>query len=390
MRRTMTRAKIIVSSYYGTPNRGDQAIALALCQRLQAAGVGSCALLVFPNTSPTDLIEGTTPITSGVLRGFRKTCSAIHGASALIVGGGGLLQDSTSIGNVLFHASRICIATLTGTPTYLVGIGVGPLKAVVSRLVLRQVLRHVKVVVVRDTDSPLELERLGVERERIIVGADLAFLLDLPAETPNALPRELERSKQGDTRLLGISLRPVVGTWRARRSGLAGGRLVAQSFVRLLDRLNVEGIRGVFVSMNPEQDHPTGAGLRLRLRDPDGLIVLDKATGIGDIIGAMVHLDGMLSMRLHALVLAARMGVPIAAIAYDPKVRLLMRSLSQEGNVINLENVDDEQLYGLVMRLLEANCDGREALANAVDRQRQSAANAVRSVIDMMSEQERT
>jgi len=71
--------------------------------------------------------EKATVIRSGVIRGSLSTIGAIRRASVLVVGGGGIIQDATSFGNLLLHVSRPLMAALTGTPVVISGVGVGPL-----------------------------------------------------------------------------------------------------------------------------------------------------------------------------------------------------------------------------------------------------------------------
>ena len=76
-------------------------------------------------------------------------------------------------------------------------------------------------------------------------------------------------------------------------------------------------------------------------------------------IGIIARMQCVLSMRLHALVFAARAGVPAAGIVYDQKVKGFMRYLHTD-LYVDLETADAETLCGFID---EMTCAFRAALA---------------------------
>jgi len=79
-------------------------------------------------------------------------------------------------------------------------------------------------------------------------------------------------------------------------------------------------------------------------------------------IGILSRMQCVLSMRLHALIFAARVGVPHAGIVYDQKVKGFMRYMNAE-LYTDLEGVQAGTLYGFIDEMMR--CDRAELSANA-------------------------
>ncbi|MCZ9341943.1 polysaccharide pyruvyl transferase family protein, partial [Streptomyces sp. TRM76130] len=90
----------------------------------------------------------------------------------LVLGGGGLLFD----GEARRYLRLVRAAQDRDVPTFAYAIGAGPLREAEDREAVRTVLADMDDVVVRDEESRLVLEEVGLERE-VTVTADPALLL---------------------------------------------------------------------------------------------------------------------------------------------------------------------------------------------------------------------
>ena len=70
------------------------------------------------------------------------------------------------------------------------------------------------------------------------------------------------------------------------------------------------------------------------------------------LLGLVGRMQAVVAMRLHTLIFAARVGVPPFALAYDPKVESLMRSLDLRDSLENWYGFDPAEVAERVAALL--------------------------------------
>lgn len=97
---------------------------------------------------------------------------ALPGLDLLVLGGGGILYD----GEARRYLRLVRAAQLRNVPTFAYAVGAGPLTEAEDRAAVRTVLAEMDDVVVRDEESRLVLEEVGLERE-VTVTSDPALLL---------------------------------------------------------------------------------------------------------------------------------------------------------------------------------------------------------------------
>jgi polysaccharide pyruvyl transferase WcaK-like protein len=125
--------------------------------------------------------------------------NALSGLDLLVLGGGGILYD----GEARRYLRLVRAAQSRGVRTFAYAVGAGPLREADDREAVRTVLPEMDDVVVRDEESRLVLEEVGVERE-VAVTADPALLL-----TPEPFTSRMMRHEgvPTGTRLVGMSVR---------------------------------------------------------------------------------------------------------------------------------------------------------------------------------------
>jgi len=104
---------------------------------------------------------------------------AIQKSDVIIIGGGGLLGDAGILPDDYYRELALKAAsmgTLTGKKVMTTGIGAGPLKLESSKKLTLEIASLSEKIGVRDSESRIFLEKLGVNNEKIIEGADLALL----------------------------------------------------------------------------------------------------------------------------------------------------------------------------------------------------------------------
>jgi polysaccharide pyruvyl transferase WcaK-like protein len=196
-------------------------------------------------------------------------------------------------------------------------------------------------VFVRDTQSRDEVLRSGVTRD-VVVGADSAIRLQPAAldamKLAPGLRAELERD---ETRVgLCVSAQGAITDERALAACL-------DSFVE------ERGCRIIGIPMNPFTDSALMARLAARMKHRDQISVLTGEYEPDEILAIAARMNVIISSRLHLLILASTVHVPIVGVSRGSKVDnfLSQFGLHAAGSV---DDCDFGTLRLEVLRLLDA------------------------------------
>ncbi len=296
---------MLISGYYGFGNLGDEALLDVIVSRLRAAYPdGSIDVLsADPAATAARLkVESTPRADLGTVR------RAIDRADVVLSGGGGLLQNVTSLRSLLYYAGIVRTATRARKRTMIFAQSIGPLD-VFGRAVVRACCGGVAAATVRDERSRRLLASLlpGVRVERT---ADPVFLFE-PASVPLDLAAE---GLAGPGPLVVVSARH----WNHNEATIA---LLAAA----VDRLASEhGAQVAFLPLGGASDADVSTSVIRRAKSAPLLLPEMTLAQAAQIIG---HAALVIGMRLHSLIIAARLGIPFCAVPYDPKVSALLDDL---------------------------------------------------------------
>jgi polysaccharide pyruvyl transferase CsaB len=297
--------RILLSGYYGFGNLGDEAlleiIVTQLRTRYPLAEID--VLSAQPEETAHQLGVAATQRTDlGLVR------RAIDRADVVLSGGGGLLQNATSLKSLLYYAGIIRSAIKAGKKTMIFAQSIGPLDFI-GKQTVRECCRGLRAATVRDERSRELLAGLvsGIVVERT---ADPVFLYErAPAggAPDDRVPR--------DGALVVVSVRKT-----AHFESLVP-RLAAAA-----DRLaEAHGARVAFVALGGQADADAATSVIRKCRSHPMLLPIE---GLDATAAVIEQAQLVIGVRLHALILAARFGVPFLAVPYDPKVTGLCEDLA--------------------------------------------------------------
>jgi polysaccharide pyruvyl transferase CsaB len=263
-----------------------------------------------------------------------------------VSGGGGLLQSATSVRSVLYYAGILREAVRRQRKSMIFAQSIGPLDFL-GTMIVRSFCRGVDRATVRDARSR-DLLRALVPGTPVELTADPVFLYDLPLETI-----DLEREGLGAGPYSIVSVRKI--------SSMKDGPAV---IARAADRLaETHRVRVAFLPLGGAADAEVSTNI-IRLCKSAPMLLpeceLDRAAAI--IAGAKF----VVGMRLHALILAARFGIPFLAIPYDPKVASLCEDLGYPLEPLWIPGKPARTL-GSVDALVDRLVSEREALRALLD-----------------------
>ena len=351
---TAAHTRIVLSGYYGFRNLGDDAILLALRDRLEETLPG--AKVVALSRRPKETREKCGVEAVGRFRPLAVR-RAIRGAKCFVSGGGSLLQDHTSARSLLYYTTLIREAKRFGKPVMFYANGIGPVETARGCERVRAAAESADVITLRDVDSLDALRAMGVKNKRITVTADPVFAM--PGGDPaRGRERLAALGVPSEKRVFGVSVRFAAGM----EANIA-------EFARFCDAVS-EFAAVVFLVMQPGADTAAAAAVRARMRAEafeasapyDPLMMADM----------LACMDAVVCTRLHSMIFAACSYVPVLGVVYDPKVSACAKALGME-LAGTLEAFDADAALQTLRSVLDDRAAYVEKLARAVEAQRESA-----------------
>jgi polysaccharide pyruvyl transferase CsaB len=315
----------VVSGYYGFENLGDEAILEELTNELKRLRQPEDIVVLSANPEHTAKKFGVRSIPRakpGVLLEALKT------ADMFVSGGGGLFQDTKTIGSVLFYGLQILAAKAAGAKVVIYAQGLGPLRGLVAQGLTREFLKRADVITVRDDASAGLLHEWKLKFERT---ADPVWLLE---ETP--LPESVAVQLKDKSKSVGLSLRQAMNLHDEHIMALA------EALAACLPEDNIVYL----LPMQKSQDEEPLSKFAVQWQKLGRNCVLLDVTALtlpSQWVSLMNRFHFVVGMRLHALLIALKGGVPVVGMAYDPKVSQLLAEFQQP--ILILTKELDRQLW---------------------------------------------
>ncbi len=282
---------------------------------------------------------------------------ALHQSDIVLWVGGVDLQDDTSRIKIPYVFLKFFIYRLLGKRIMLYAQGMGPIVTHWGAWWTRRVCSLTEVITVRDLDSKVLLERVGIKKDVAVV-ADAALCLDpAPPEVGEEIIRRTGLTLQSP--IVGISIRRwfhhssdwLPYEYRARflPATVKGKKemdelTTAMAFVA--DRLvETEGAQILFIPMYPdgqewwEDDSQIAEATAAKMKHPDQVRVYHGQETPKDFMAMIGQLSFMIGMRLHSTILATHSRVPAVHLCYTQKGRSYFRQLGEESLVFPVEDV---------------------------------------------------
>lgn len=325
---------IVISGYYGYGNAGDEAMLAAMIEVLTELASDIKITVISGNPNETRKRHG---VASVYRLNYPEIARVLSSSQLLISGGGSLLQDVTSERSLYYYLSIMMLAKKLGIPVMLYAQGIGPVRGRLARSAMRYIGNMVDLITVRDEGSKAELKRLKVTKPQIHVTADPVLAMH-PVD--KQVGRDILRKAglESTKPLIGISVREWK-EWGHYK------RVLAQ----VADQLAVEfDVRIVFLPMQWPED--VAVSRKIANYTAQGAIVLTEEYTTNELLSLVGNFELLIGIRLHALIFAAVMHVPMVGISYDPKIERFLESLG-EGNPETLQDITVERLLTKVREL---------------------------------------
>ena len=306
--------KIIISGYYGFDNLGDEAILAAWVKGLKKDSNSEKIKIIALSNQPQKTAQehGIAAIGRYNILALIKN---LFSADLFISGGGGLLQDVTGKFSVIYYLSLIVLAKILGCKTFFAAQGVGPITTKFNRFLIAKVLNQVDKITVRDKESKDLLSEFGV-KNKIILTADLALSL-ASGSKESGLQLLTKKGIVVNESMLAV----VIRDWQ-ENNYLAQ---LAKIINHLASKYN---FKVLIIPFKLASDLKVSYKFK-KLLNPPAQLLKEKYSPL-EMIDIIKVFDFLLGVRLHSLIFATLNRVPVAGIAYDPKINNFLSRLEIE------------------------------------------------------------
>jgi polysaccharide pyruvyl transferase CsaB len=321
--------KFFLIGYYDENNTGDDVCLANTRLFIKRQFQGACCRYLSSKNSD----DSVSKYSWGPL--FR----AIFSCDAVVLGGGGLLQNSTSNKSFLFYLVLIFWAKLCQKKLYVFNQGIGPIKGKVFQSLVVMALKSASYISVRDNNSYRFVSSLKQAR----ITADIAFY-----SASTQINSNTHLSKVG-VALCGSGKHKAVIQGLFKQANLQFKDALGLSFYRPYD-----------------EQFMIGLGCRCIPIQAEGFYNEES-----------YELSFLIAMRYHSCVWAGLKGIPFIALAYDPKVAEIAAELGQPCIKLYEKDFDLMRLQELFLEVKNNYSQYKEQLVLAVDKQI-NRANAAR------------
>lgn len=315
------RNGVLLSGYYGCGNLGDDLLLTVALGKLRAI-MPSARFLVrdhgetasLPDLGPDVVFTGLDAVLSDQsqpryrrLQAFvRRIATLLRQCRWLVFGGGTVFHDNTGVASLAMQWLMCVVARARGVRIAALGVGVGDLRTTAGRWLLRRIVAHSDLFLVRDDAA---LRQCAGTKARLT--ADLVFAWK--GLTPD--------KTQANARIGQL----CVGLTVTSSAGASTVAALADAVRHWQDR----GHRVIFLVLqqSPMADDGTVfANITGKIGAAAASIEVRRLTADAAALGnALADIDVICGMRFHGLVLAAMLGRPFVGIAHDNKISEICR-----------------------------------------------------------------
>lgn len=268
---------------------------------------------------------------------LNKNIKKIASSEIFVSTDGDTLGENYGVFPFLWRVYFLTLGIIMKKPIIIYAEGVGPFNSLIVKIIARVFFSRCAYISVRDKISLEYLVNLGIEKKRINMTADSAFLLQ-----PSA--RSLNHRKDGK-KLVGIAVSKL-----ATKYGFPCKRGTDQykSFVVymaglidwIIENLNANVIMISHVIQVTRNDYQTVRDILEKIKNKDKVEILSKSFEAADFKKAISYCDLVIASRLHAAIAALSTCVPAIGIAYSHKMLGVYSSLGASDLVVDIKDLD--------------------------------------------------
>ena len=356
---------IVLSGYYGFDNSGDDALLKAVIDSVRKEDPEVKFLVLSKKPQQTSQEHGVHSINR---HDFFAIWRNLKRSRVFIYGGGSLIQDITSTKSLMYYTYLLKFAKLFGLKLMVYGNGIGPITQTANQMRAKKALGLCDYISLREPMSLLELKELGVSVENTVLSVDPALSI-VPQMDVTAILKE--EGIQPDQRYFAVSCR----NWKYNEPQFV------KKISGVIDAAHKKyGIIPLYVPM-----HLNDCVIikEIMAESQVGGLMLGKIYEVETLMGIIAKTQFVMSMRLHTLVYAVSVGVPIIGLTYDPKVRFFVEYAGQNSHV-DTSDLSVADLSHMIDHIMTHHAVVSDAIKQRADELKQLSSQDAQKAIELL------
>lgn len=315
-----TEKKIFLLGYYGFGNWGDELSLHSVINDFERISQDTPNSFVYSVLIQNQSFSSRSVSNLSLI--FRKKIFTILNKIAksdlVVVGGGSLLQDSTSFRSLLYYSFLLIWALIFRRPLLFYRCGLGPFYRVLSQKIVTFILKRIKLFIARDQESADLAKKLCSHSNSVKIGIDPVI----------SVHENFLNTSYG---------KPIVGFF-VRECSFAHEGLFVDALKYLQAKISE---RVEIIAFHLEYDYNIASRIAHQVDCQWKFF-----QSIEEILSYFQQLTAVFTMRLHPAILSTMMDVPWFALNIDPKIESFANWWEKK-NLVTWQNLSQETFFRL-------------------------------------------
>jgi colanic acid/amylovoran biosynthesis protein len=265
-----------------------------------------------------------------------------------------------------YHLYHVLFGLAAGKKTVIYAESMGPFRSKLTSYLSRLIFNKVDLITVREKISLKYLDQIGVNKARVVLTGDPAFLLK-----PTAVPLEDVRAP-----VVGVSVNPDMLRYFSRRFGESNGskrenyaKLMAHSIDYLIEHYGVSVLLFAHVIRPDSDDIRMSEDVYNRVLHKDHVRLVRNYYTADEIKGAISTCDLFLGSRMHATIASISTGVPTVVLGHTHKFQGVLGRLLDDQSLVSIRGYDYSELQSELSLALDYTWANRVAIRKRLGEQ---------------------
>ena len=239
-------------------------------------------------------------------------------------------------------------------------------------------LDNTSLVLLRDRQSQIYLNGLLEQQQKSFILADSAYAL----MNHQLVDEKIRAEVAPDVEKVAISVR--MWPYFKKRNARDGMEIYIEAMASLTEKLVKDGIEVTFISSCQGLEHYKYDDSKLarhivsRLSETvqENVIIMDDYHHPQEIMDILKHMDMVVATRMHMMIMALNVGVPVLPIAYEFKTREMIKAMGLRDVLSDIETITCGDLRGKADNIINDYVNYRRKMLKAAKAQHVSAMKA--------------